>query len=208
MVTPLAVDPGHPFPHISNLSLNLAVALQDQNGIDRFARIKVPTNKLPRLVPIKRSSGGIRKDGTPPQHHYFVWLEQLTAANLEKLFPGMQIISANPFRVTRDADMVIQELEADDLLETMELSVRQRQFGSVTRLSVDDQMPPQMREILIENLEVDPRCLYANPPARAFGLDGHLPNRPPRSERSSAAPRYPGPAQNRHARRERLCRDP
>jgi polyphosphate kinase len=160
VLTPLAVDPGHPFPHISNLSLNLAVALRDQYGVERFARIKVPTNKLPRLLPIKRSSGSVRKDGTPPQNHYFVWLEQAIAANLDKLFPGMEIIDADPFRVTRDADMVIQELEADDLLETMEQSVRQRQFGSVTRLSVDDAMPTRLREILIENLEVDPRDVY------------------------------------------------
>jgi polyphosphate kinase len=160
VVTPLAVDPGHPFPHISNLSLNLAVALRDQHGLDRFARIKVPINKLPRLVPIKRSSGGTRKDGTTPQNHYFVWLEQVTAENLGKLFPGMEIVAAHPFRVTRDADMVIQELEAADLLETMEQSVRQRQFGSVTRLSVDDQMPTLLREILVENLEVDPRDIY------------------------------------------------
>ncbi len=160
VLTPLAVDPGHPFPHISNLSLNLAVALRDQYGVERFARIKVPTNKLPRLLPIKRSSGSVRKDGTPPQNHYFVWLEQAIAANLDKLFPGMEIVDAHPFRVTRDADMVIQELEADDLLETMEQSVRQRQFGSVTRLSVDDAMPTRLREILIENLEVDPRDVY------------------------------------------------
>jgi len=160
VLTPLAVDPGHPFPHISNLSLNLAVALRDQFGVERFARIKVPTNKLPRLLPLKRSSGSVRKDGTPPQNHYFVWLEQAIAANLDKLFPGMEIVDANPFRVTRDADMVIQELEADDLLETMEQSVRQRQFGSVTRLSVDDAMPTRLREILIENLEVDPRDVY------------------------------------------------
>jgi len=160
VLTPLAVDPGHPFPHISNLSLNLAVALRDQYDVERFARIKVPTNKLPRLLPIKRSSGSVRKDGTPPQNHYFVWLEQVIAANLGKLFPGMDIVDADPFRVTRDADMVIQELEADDLLETMEQSVRQRQFGSVTRLSVDDSMPARLREILIENLEVDPRDVY------------------------------------------------
>jgi len=160
VLTPLAVDPGHPFPHISNLSLNLAVALRDQFGVERFARIKAPTNKLPRLLPLKRSSGSVRKDGTPPQNHYFVWLEQAIAANLDKLFPGMEIVDANPFRVTRDADMVIQELEADDLLETMEQSVRQRQFGSVTRLSVDDAMPTRLREILIENLEVDPRDVY------------------------------------------------
>jgi polyphosphate kinase len=160
VLTPLAVDPGHPFPHISNLSLNLAVALRDQYGVERFARIKVPTNKLPRLLPIKRSSGSVRKDGTPPQHHYFVWLEQAIAANLHKLFPGTEIVDAHPFRVTRDADMVIQELEADDLLETMEQSVRQRQFGSVTRLSIDDAMPTRLRELLIENLQVDPRDVY------------------------------------------------
>jgi len=160
VLTPLAVDPGHPFPHISNLSLNLAVALRDPHGVERFARIKAPINKLPRLLPIKRSSGSVRRDGTPPQNHYFVWLEQVIAANLEKLFPGMEIVAAHPFRVTRDADMVIQELEADDLLETMEQSVRQRQFGSVTRLSLDDSMPARLREILIENLEVDLRDIY------------------------------------------------
>jgi polyphosphate kinase len=160
VVTPLAVDPGHPFPHISNLSLNLAVALRDQNGVERFARIKVPINKLPRLVPLKPSSGSTKKDGTPPQSHYFVWLEQVIAANLDKLLPGMEIIAAHPFRVTRDADMMIQELEAADLLETMEQSVRQRQFGSVTRLSLEDDMPTRLREILVENLEVDPRDVY------------------------------------------------
>lgn len=168
VLTPLAVDPGHPFPHISNLSLNLAIVLRDQNGIERFARIKVPTKKLPRLIPLKPSSGGTRRDGTPPQNHYFVWLEQVIAANLDKLFPGMEIIAAHPFRVTRDADMVIQELEAADLLETMEQSVRLRQFGSVTRLSVDTLMPTRMKEILIENLEVDPRDVYT--PSWPLGL--------------------------------------
>ena len=163
VVTPLAVDPGHPFPHISNLSLNLAVALRDPKGVDRFARIKVPTNKLPRLVPVKRSSGGIKRDGTPPQNHYFVLLEEVIAANLMKLFPGMEIVAANPFRITRDADMVIQELEADDLLETMEQSVRQRQFGSVTRLTVDGKMSAQLLEILIDNMGVDPRDVYTPP---------------------------------------------
>ncbi len=184
VVTPLAVDPGHPFPHISNLSLNLAVALNDQNGLERFARIKVPINKLPRLVPIKRSSGSIKRDGTPPQNHYFVWLEQVIAANMEKLFPGMEIISAHPFRVTRDADMVIQELEAADLLETMEHSVRQRQFGSVTRLSIDDQMPARLREILIENLEVDPqRHLFPQLANGYYRLDEPLFDRSVRSKR-------------------------
>ena len=159
VITPLAFDPGHPFPHISNLSLNLAVVIRDETGQERFARLKAP-NTLPRLVPIKRSSGGVRKDGTPPQNHYFVWLEQVITANLGKLFPGMEIIEAHPFRVTRDADMVIQELEAADLLETIEQSVRQRRFGSVTRLAVNDAMPTRIRDILVENLEMDRRDIY------------------------------------------------
>jgi polyphosphate kinase len=159
VITPLAFDPGHPFPHISNLSLNLAVLIWDQNHQQHFARVKVPST-LPRLTPIKRSSGSVRRDGTPPDEHYFVWLEQVIAANLEKLFPGMEVIEAHPFRVTRDADMAIQELEAADLLETMEESVRQRRFGSVVRVAVNDAMPSHIREILIENLELDRNEIY------------------------------------------------
>ncbi len=159
VLTPLAFDPGHPFPHISNLSLNLAVLIRDKKGREHFARIKVP-GTLPRLVPITRSSGGVRKDGTAPAKHYFVWLEQLIASNLKVLFPGMAVVEAHPFRVTRDADMVIQELEAADLLETMEQTVRQRRFGSVVRLTVTDAMPGHIREILLENLELDRNDIY------------------------------------------------
>jgi polyphosphate kinase len=159
VLTPLAFDPGHPFPHISNLSLNLAVLIRDQTNKNHFARIKVPST-LPRLVPIKRSSGSVRKDGTVPFHHYFVWLEQVIANNLNVLFPGMQVIEAHPFRVTRDADMEIQELEAADLLESMEQSVRQRRFGSVVRVTVNDAMPTYIRDILIENLELDRNDIY------------------------------------------------
>jgi polyphosphate kinase len=159
VLTPLAFDPGHPFPHISNLSLNLAVILRDQDGMEHFARIKVPET-LPRLVPIKRSSGGVRRDGTVPHHHYFVWVEQVIAAHLGVLFPGMEIVESHPFRVTRNADMVIQELEALDLLETMEESVRKRRFGHVVRLTVHKAMPDHILEILIENLRMDPNDLY------------------------------------------------
>jgi polyphosphate kinase len=165
VLTPLAFDPGHPFPHISNLSLNLAILIRDKEGLEHFGRIKVPTT-LPRLIPLKRSSGSVRKDGTRPEKHYFAWLEQVIAANLDKLFPGMVIVEAHPFRVTRDADMAIQELEASDLLETMEQSVRQRRFGSVVRVTVNDAMPTHIREILIENLELDRRDIYT--------LDGPL----------------------------------
>ena len=162
VLTPLAFDPGHPFPHISNLSLNLAALLSDENGEEHFARIKVP-DTLPRFVPIKRSSGGTRRDGTVPYNHYFVYLEQLIAAHLELLFPGMKIIEAHPFRVTRDADMEIQELEAADLLETMEQSVRQRRFGSVVRVTVSESMPQHIKDILVKNLEVDPLEVYTLP---------------------------------------------
>jgi len=157
VLTPMGFDPGHPFPHISNLSLNLAVLIRDSR--DHFARIKVPST-LPRLVPIKRSSGSVRKDGTVPHHHYFVWLEQVIAANLHVLFPGMEIIETHPFRVTRDADVIIQELEASDLLESIEQGVRQRRFGSVVRVTVNKAMPTHIRNILIENLEMGRNDMY------------------------------------------------
>ncbi len=159
VLTPLAFDPGHPFPHISNLSLNLAVLIRDEYNQERFARIKVP-NTLPRFVPLKRSSGSTRKDGTVPYHHYLVWLEQVIAAHLDVLFPGMTVVETHPFRVTRDADMEIQELEAADLLESMEQSVRQRRFGQVVRVTVNHAMPSHIRNILEENLEVDRNDIY------------------------------------------------
>ncbi len=165
VLTPLAFDPGHPFPHISNLSLNLAVMIRDARGLEHFARVKVP-GTFPRLFPLKRSSGATRKDGTVPYNHYFVWLEQVIAVNLERLFPGMEIIEVHPFRVTRNADMIIQELEADDLLETMEQSVLQRRFGAVVRVAINPDMPQKIRDILIENLDLDRNDLFV--------LDGPL----------------------------------
>jgi polyphosphate kinase len=159
VLTPLAFDPGRPFPHISNLSLNLAILIRDKEGVEHFARLKVPKT-LPQLVPIKRSSGSLRKDGTVPYNHYFVWLDQVILANLTALFPGMEIMEAHAFHVTRNADMVIQELEADDLLETIEASVRQRRFGSVVRVTVNKAMPPHILEILMNNLEVGPKDVY------------------------------------------------
>jgi len=159
ILTPLAFDPGHPFPHISNLSLNLAVVIQDQQKDERFARIKVPAI-LPRLLPIKRSSGGVRKDGTVPHHHYFVWIEQVIAAHLAQLFPGMDILKVYPFRVTRNADLAIQELEASDLLEIMKENVQERQFGEVVRLSVNNETPEEILSILVDNLDVDRKDVY------------------------------------------------
>ncbi|MBX3035776.1 MAG: polyphosphate kinase 1 [Anaerolineales bacterium] len=160
VLTPLALDPGHPFPHISNLSLNLAIVIKDKKGNEKFARLKVP-DTLSRLVPIKKSSGGIRKDGTIAHHHYFVWLEQVIANNLADLFPGLEVVAAHPFRILRDADIEIQELEADDLLETMQQSIRKRKFGSVVQVSVYPSMPPEVLDLLIENLEITRNDVYA-----------------------------------------------
>ncbi len=168
VLTPLALDPGHPFPHISNLSLNLAIVVRDKKGHEKFARLKVP-DPLPRLVPIKRSSGASRKDGTIPHHHYFVWLEQVIMANLAPLFPGMEVVAAHPFRIIRDADVEIQELEADDLLESMQQSIRKRKFGSVVQVEIYETMPQNIRELLIENLEIRENDVYVFPAPLGLG---------------------------------------
>jgi polyphosphate kinase len=159
VLTPLAFDPGRPFPHISNLSLNLAV-LVDDGGVERFARIKVP-DTLPRLVPLGRASGGLDGGGTLRRHFSFVWLEQLVAANVDRLFPGVKVNGVYPFHVTRDAEIELQELEAADLLATVEHGVRERRFGSVVRLVVTPSMPEAVRELLVTNLELDPRDVHA-----------------------------------------------
>lgn len=155
VVTPLAVDPGRPFPHISNLSLNLAVLVRGPSGDQRFARIKVPTS-LPRLVAV-----------VPDKR--FVWLEEVIGANLGLLFPGYDVLESYSFQVIRDADMEIQEDEAPDLLETIEEGLRQRQFGPVVRLAVDHDMPPAMVRLLMENLEVENEDVYALQPPLAMG---------------------------------------
>ncbi len=144
VLTPLAFDPGRPFPHISNLSLNLAVVVRDLKGGDHFARVKVPST-LPQLVPVT---------------HGYVWLEQVIAANLQALFPGLEVREAHPFHVTRDAEVAIQELESDDLLETIEEAVWRRRFRAVVRLQVDVSIPAHILDILKENLEVAPEDTY------------------------------------------------
>ncbi|MCC6586820.1 MAG: polyphosphate kinase 1 [Bryobacterales bacterium] len=152
VLTPLAVDPGRPFPHISNLSLNLSVLIRGKDGEEHFARVKVP-DTLPQLVPLQSS----RKAKGPLS---FVWLEQLIQANLQALFPGMEVVESYPFHVTRDADSAIQELESGDLLETVEEGVRQRRFGAVVRLIVEAGTPDGLVEILTQNLEVDDADVY------------------------------------------------
>jgi polyphosphate kinase len=159
-LTPLAFDPGRPFPHISNLSLNLAVLLEDDKGTQLFARLKVPDN-LPQLVPVNSAvNEAMASEKKASQPQYLVWLEQLIAANLESLFPGMKIIASYPFHVTRDADNAIQDLEAGDLLESVEEGVWQRRFADVIRLEVNDAMLADVLEILQKNLELDPEDVY------------------------------------------------
>jgi polyphosphate kinase len=162
VLTPLAFDPGRPFPYISNMSLNLALLIRDQAGRERFARVKVPST-LPRLLPVKTPGEAVEgAGGSPPV--ILVWLEQVIAANLHRLFPGMEVVQAHPFRITRDAEMAIQEMEAEDLLETMERGVRDRRFGSVVRVTVDPGMPTKIRDILSENMEIGPHGLYTVEP--------------------------------------------
>jgi polyphosphate kinase len=158
-LTPLAFDPGRPFPHISNLSLNLAILLRDREGVEHFARLKIP-DSIPQLVAVDSVPGGKGKNGRRVVRQNFVWLEQLIAANLEMLFPGMKIEEAHPFHVTRDAETAIQELEAGDLLESVEEGVWQRRFADVVRLEVNGTMPPAILQILAENLEVGPDDVY------------------------------------------------
>src|SRR6185312_15982121 len=162
VLTPLAFDPGRPFPHISNLSLNLAVTIRDRSGLERFARLKVP-DSLPQLISLNAAPKAKGRRDTPPKRIDLVWLEQVIAANLPALFPGMEILEAHPFHVTRDADIAIKELEAEDLLESIEEGVKQRRFGSVIRLVVTPDMPGSMLEILMNNLEIGPADVYRHP---------------------------------------------
>jgi polyphosphate kinase len=161
-LTPLAFDPGHPFPHISNLSINLAVVIDDPRYGERFARLKVP-GIFPRLlrIPSEERAESYENLGLVeemPTH--FVWLEQVVAANLDLLFPGLGIVAAYPFRVTRDADPEIEEDEAADLLLAIEESVRMRHFGSAVRLEIDRAMPDRIRDILVSNLGLAPYQVY------------------------------------------------
>jgi polyphosphate kinase len=156
VLTPLAVDPGHPFPFISNLSLSLAVEAADpESGERRFARVKVP-EILPRFVPLERFSES--PDEVRPGE--FLPLEALISANLDQLFPGMQILGAYPFRITRDMDIEIMEEEAHDLLVTIDREIRRRKFGAVVRLEVRPDTPQRIREFLLSKLEIEEDDLY------------------------------------------------
>jgi polyphosphate kinase len=170
VLTPLAFDTGRPFPHISNLSLNLAIVIRDQSGQEHFARVKVP-DTLPRFVRVDMSTDSIHASS---HEICLVWLEQVVAAHLGTLFPSMTIVENHPFRITRDAEVIIQELEAPDLLESIEESVLKRRFGSVVRITVTDSMPSPIRDLLTENLEIDPADVYTLDPPLGMSDVGRL----------------------------------
>ncbi|MDE3128036.1 MAG: polyphosphate kinase 1 [Gemmatimonadota bacterium] len=142
VLTPLAVDPGHPFPHISNLSISLAVEIRDPDtGAVLFARVKVPKS-LPRWVPVEGRT------------NQFVALEELVGSHLEALFPGVDVMDWYAFRITRFSDLEMPEFmdEPEDLLSTIEEQVFKRRFGEVIRLEVSDAMPAHLRQLLLEQL--------------------------------------------------------
>ncbi|KAA0253040.1 MAG: polyphosphate kinase 1 [Acidobacteria bacterium] len=158
VLTPLAVDPGHPFPFLSNLSLNLAVEVRDpETGETKFARLKIPQG-IPRLLPLRVVLEGKKK--VRPEAAEFLLLESLVQANLDELFPGLTIVSSHAFRITRDADIEIQEDEASDLLATVEQEVRRRRFGAVVRVEVAPRTPKRVRKLLMRQLEVGERDVY------------------------------------------------
>ena len=156
VLTPLSVDPAHPFPYISNLSLNLAVVVRDpETGGRRFARVKVPPN-IARFQPL-------------PDGERFIPLEQVMAANVDTLFPGMEIQAVHPFRVTRDADLELEIDEADDLLAAIQSILRQRERSpEAVRLEVHRSMPKPVRALLEEELAVEPADVYVTKSMMGF----------------------------------------
>ncbi|SFO37607.1 polyphosphate kinase [Geodermatophilus obscurus] len=152
VLTPLAVDPAHPFPYISGLSLNLAVSVRDpETGAPRFARLKVPNN-VPRFVAVG-----------PPDSAMFLPLEELIAAHLSALFPGLDVVDHHLFRVTRNADVEVEEDRDEDLLQALERELARRRFGPAVRLEVTETMDPQILGVLVSELEVDPQDVVTVP---------------------------------------------
>lgn len=162
VLTPLAFDPGRPFPYISNLSLNLAILIQKPNGEQHFARVKMPSI-LPRLLQIDSILDSSKQSSVDGNFSAtYIWLGDIIKNNLNLLFPGMEIVEAHRFRITRNTDIELQEDEADDLLSVMEENIKQRRFGSVVRLEVGHPMPDFMLDTLIENLEINKEDVHTS----------------------------------------------
>ncbi len=167
LLTPLVVDPAHPFPFISNLSLNLAALITDsESSKNQFVRVKIPTKSIGRFVQIPNEiiRTNNRKD------HYFITVEDLIGNNLDRLFNGMKCISYSFFRVTRDADLELKELEADDLLIAVEKSLQKRRIGGdVVRLEVEENIPKSILNLLIEGISITKEYIYFS--KSLLGLD-------------------------------------
>ncbi|HYZ35709.1 MAG TPA: RNA degradosome polyphosphate kinase, partial [Pseudonocardiaceae bacterium] len=158
VLTPLAVDPAHPFPYISNLSLNLAVTVRDPDSrIERFARVKVPNN-VPRLVRVDSD-----QDDRGSPRATFLPLEELIGAHLGEMFAGMEVADWHLFRVTRNADVEVEEDRDEDLLKAMERELARRRFGPPVRLEVADTMTEHVLELLLRELDVDPHDVVEVP---------------------------------------------
>lgn len=154
ILTPLAFDPGRPFPYISNLSLNLAVLIRNPKGDTHFARVKIP-GTYPRLLQVDDIINPTKTLITNGDFvAKFIWFGDLIKANLDMLFPGVEVVESHRFRVTRDTDIELQEDEADDLLRVIEENIRQRRFGQVVRMEVESSMPEYMLDTLMENLRI------------------------------------------------------
>jgi polyphosphate kinase len=160
VLTPLAFDPGHPFPLISNLSKNFAVVVK-HGSRTKFARVKVP-DVLPRFIHLPENLAD-------PQGQTFVFVEDVIQANIQELFPGTQVKSAHLFRVIRDADLEIEQDEADDLLETVDRSLKQLRHGAISLLQVDATIPPRVLHILAENFEVNDDVIQRTAYRLGFG---------------------------------------
>ncbi|MBO0854110.1 MAG: RNA degradosome polyphosphate kinase [Nocardia sp.] len=156
VLTPLAVDPAHPFPYISGLSLNLAVTVKDcETGGEHFARVKVPDN-VDRFVRVRRHGNDSTDSAGLPPLAAFLPMEDLIAAHLGQLFPGMDVVEQHSFRITRNADFEVDEDRDEDLLQALERELARRRFGSPVRLEVSDDMTEHMLELLLRELDVDP----------------------------------------------------
>lgn len=161
VLTPLAFDPAHPFPHISNLSLNLAVVVHDPVQGERFARVKVP-DTFPRLIPIVDGVMAAAPNISEIARGQFVWLEDLVASNLDMLFPGLDVTASYAFRITRDADLEVKDIEASDLLNNIEEMVELRQWGSVVRMEIEESTPQRIVDVLTKNLDIHPDQVYTS----------------------------------------------
>ena len=148
ILTPLAVDPTHPFPYISGLALNIGVFVRNPESNDvRFARVKVP-NGSPRFIKVDENT--------------YVTAESVILSRLDQLFPGMDVSTGHLFRVTRNTDLTIDNEEAEDLLEAVEMELRRRRFGNAVRLEITPNMQPDMLDLLLQELELDPQDVYAH----------------------------------------------